>query len=199
MTRRLSSVLYGGVLFLIALLALWVHFPWEGAARYALARTTPRLAEQGFALLYDDIVVEGRMFPRFTFVNLSLASPLLTLREGRLVVTPHPTASLLERRGVCAVSLSGGDMRMLGGKGAAWRSGSFRLVAGSGGVALEQVDIKGEFAASGYIAVSPATAKITEADLRLKIPAELDPALNALTSILPLAREGSAGEWRVHR
>lgn len=186
-------------MLLVLFLALWVNFPWEGAARYALARTAPRLAEQGFSLLYDDIAVEGRFFPRFTFVNLSLASPLLTLREGRLVVTPHPTASLLERRGVCAVSLSGGEMRMLGGKGAAWRGGSFRLVAGSAGVALERVDIKGDFAASGHIAVSPATAKITEADLRLKVPVELDPALNALTSLLPLVRESSVGEWRIRR
>ena len=90
-------------------------------------------------------------------------------------------------------------MRMLGGKGAAWRGGSFRLVAGSAGVALEQVDIKGDFAASGRVVVSPATARITEADLRLKVPVELDPALNALTSLLPFARDGSAGEWRMRR
>lgn len=198
MTRRLSSLLYWGTLFLLFLFALWVHFPWEGAAQYVLARVAPRLAEQGFSLLYDDIAVEGRSIPRFTLVNLSLASPLLTLREGRLELSPRPMTSLLRRRLVCSVALSGGDVRVLGGKGASWRGGSFSLAAGGDGVALEQIDVRGDFSASGRIAVAPASARITAADLHLKAPTELDAALGALKAILPLEQDPSGG-WRVRR
>lgn len=177
-----------------------VFFPWRSVGDYAAAKGLATAASNGVYASIQSYSSDGLFDKQFMYRGVIADFPVFRFSAGDVVVDPLMLRSILKFTPTCTVKLGKGEIIPLTRQKLAWKSGSMNVALGKDTVSITEIWLTGDFSARGFLEVSKETGKIARANLTLKVPADMDRALEIFGSngILPLTKIRD-GEWKVER
>lgn len=177
------------VVFTIALIiGIIVYFPKEEAARSALSFAAEHL--RGTRIEWTDIAAADGILVQNLRVNGSINVQFSSAEFIVMIID-----SIKSLAPTVHVNFKGCSVQI----GTTWSLGDGRVKVSVGreGITLTDLRTNGDIALNGSMTVNPSTQKITSANVRVSVPAELEQHLNMLSSFLPLVNDG--GRWYLRR
>jgi hypothetical protein len=184
----IAGLLIGTVLF----------FPWKELSSMVLAEGFDVAAKNGIYASVKESSCEGILDKNFVYNGLTIDFPLFRFYTSELSVDPGMISSLLHHDVRAAVNLGRGEITPVTRQKLEWTEGSVNVTAGRDSVSVSDIDIRGKVSVSGYMEISRANGKISHARLTLKVPAEMDRAIQMLgSSGMFSVSKIKDGEWRI--
>lgn len=182
------------------LLGLWLFFPWNALCDYSAAAGLRLAAENGIYASIQSNTTDGIFNKAFVYNGIQADFPVFRAFVRELRVEPSVISSLSSGELKCAVTFGRGELVPVTRQKLEWQSGGATITLGKDSAAVSDIDVKGKFSASGFIEISKATGKLSRAALTLKIPPEMDRAMQLLgtSGMIPVRKIGD-GEWMVER
>lgn len=185
-------------IFAIALVcSLWVFAPWGKIGEYVVLSAEQRAAASGINVRHSSVAGSWSG----PTINVNDFSAKVMFGGGSfktITVSPAITDSVMSFSPVIYVSFTGGEVSMPGGAAASLGSGSFELSTSGGLIMISNLRSSGELILDGYVVIDPASAKIDNADMKIKAPDSLKQALSSMKAFLPLSEEQD-GSWKLKR
>jgi len=174
--------------------------PWDSLADYAVARGLARAAENGIYGVVREVGTEGLIDKEFVCRGLQLDFPVFRVAADDMSVNPAVLHALFTGRPEASVTFGRGELVPVTRQKLEWNSGSASVSVRNGVVSLSDIEFTGKFSARGFLDFSTETNRITRANLTVKVPEDMDRALQMLggSGMLPISKV-RAGEWKVER
>ena len=179
---------------------IFLFLPWDSFADYAVVRGLERAAENGIYGVVRETDTEGFFNRVFVCRDIQLDFPVFRFVAREMSVDPAMLGTLLSRTPAASVSFGRGELTPVTRQKLEWNSGYADVSVKNGVVSLSNIEFTGKFSAHGFLDFSTESRRIMRANLTVKVPEDMDRALQMLGSggVLPLSKI-RAGEWKVSR
>ncbi|MDO4952602.1 MAG: type II secretion system protein GspN [Synergistaceae bacterium] len=187
------------ICFLVFLLGCVLFFPWNAVQSYAVTRIFRIAANNGVYVSAQNSPTEGLLDKKFVCSRVLADFPLLRFKTDRIAVNPAIFRTLCGKPSAL-VEIGSGSLTLITKQQLSWNSGVMQLSAEKDTVSLRDVNVSGEFSAEGFAEFSLGSGEIRRAQLALKVPAEVENALEMLSKGMVKGLEKTApGNWRLVR
>jgi len=175
---------------------LGLFFPLQEAVDWGVALLIREGDRRGIEITVRNATAGGGWIPSLTLESIEGRSPLFSARSRGVELRWNPLP-LLGGRGAFVLSWEEGGVEAFG-KEASWEGGQTQVELTPGTGRFLALELRGELQARGDATLDLVASRISAADMRLKVPGELDGVLEAAAAFLPLQKE-SEGQWHLVR
>ena len=178
----------------------FLFLPWNQLADYAVVRGLDRAAQNGIYGVVRETGTEGFFDRQLVCRGVQLDFPVFRFTAREVSVDPALLSTLLSRTPAASVTFGRGELTPVTRQKLEWNSGTADVSVKNGVVSLSNIEFTGKFSARGFLDFSLESKRIARANLTVKVPEDLDRALQMLAGggVLPLSKI-RAGEWKVSR
>lgn len=182
------------------LCGLLIFFPWQPLAGTAASTATSVAAENGIFLTVAGSEVSGLFSKSFTYRGVNADFPVFRFSAGEISITPAILSSLFSPTKSCRLAMGRGSVVPVTRQAFEWNGGTADVSLTPQSLMIENIAFTGKTAVTGFAELSRETGKLTRAKMLIKVPAELDRALEMAgkMGMAPLTKVKS-GEWRIER
>jgi len=175
-----------------------IFFPWQELSSLAMAKGFDVAAKNGIYASVRGNSCEGVLDKSFVYNGLTIDFPLFRFYTNELRVDPEMISSLLHHDARASIEFGSGEITPVTRQKLEWNGGSANVTAGSDSISVSDIDIRGKVSASGYVEISRASGRMSHARLTLKVPSEMDRAMQMLgSSGMFSVSKIKDGEWRI--
>ena len=182
------------------LCGLLAFFPWQPLAGTAASTAASVAAENGIFLTVAGSEVSGLFSKSFTYRGVNADFPVFRFSAGEISITPAILSSLFSPTKSCRLAMGRGSVVPVTRQAFEWNGGTADVSLTPQSLMIENIAFTGKTAVTGFAELSRETGKLTRAKMLIKVPAELDRALEMAgkMGMAPLTKVKS-GEWRIER
>jgi len=196
---KFFKVLMKAFIFIVGLLvSLWVFMPWGKIGEYAVLSAERIATSRGIVNARHTSVSGSWRGPTIRINDFTARNALGGGEFKVLSLSPSFMQSIIQFSPVVSVSFTGAKLLLPGGNETGMDSGKVDLSLKKGILLLKNLKSTGELSFEGFVAIDTNGNKIETADLMIKPPQKIEPALNLMKTMLPLTQE-STGQWRLKR
>ncbi|MCE5202224.1 MAG: hypothetical protein LLF78_06915 [Synergistaceae bacterium] len=195
--RRSILILCGILGFFVGLL---IFLPFDAVCDYLMVKVLGRAAENGIYASVQYHSAEGIFNKEFVCRGIQADFPVFRFSSSEVRIAPSFIRSLLSGSRICTVSTGRGDMVSVMRQKLEWTEGKADVAVDDDKVSISNIELNGNFSVRGFIEFSAATGVMEHANLMIKVPGEMDRALQMLGSggMIPISRI-KEGEWKVEK
>lgn len=200
MTNKKNIIKYALCGIAGLLLGVYLFLPWDGICGYFLALGQERLSGDGIYVTAREWRSEGIFNKVFVYDGVTADLPVVRFESREISVDPAMISTLFLRAPSCRLKFGRGSVTPMTRQKMEWTAGEASVRAEGGNLVIDDIYFAGKFSARGSLSVSASTGKLSGADLRLKLPADMDRAMQLLSKsgLLPLTNSGP-GQWTVKK
>ena len=179
---------------------LLIFFPWQPLAESAASMAASVAAENGIFLTAAASEVSGLFSKSFTYRGVNADFPVFRFSTGEITLTPAILSSLFSPAKSCRLVMGRGSVVPVTRQAFEWNGGTADISLTPQSLMIENIAFTGKTAVTGFAELSRETGKLTRAKMLIKVPAELDRALEMAgkMGMAPLTKV-KGGEWRIER
>ncbi|MDD7648590.1 type II secretion system protein GspN [Cloacibacillus porcorum] len=179
---------------------LLVFFPWSSLAGTSASMAMSAAAENGIFLTVASSGVSGLFSKSFIYNGVNADFPVFRFSAGEVTFTPSIISSLFSQTKSCRLEMGRGSLVPVTRQALEWNGGTADISLTPQSLMIENIAFTGKTSVTGFAELSRETGKLTRAKMLLKVPAELDRALEMAgkMGMVPLTKVKS-GEWRIER
>ena len=184
------------VLLLIGFSAgLWIFFPWQLVASYAITKGQRALAQNGFYLSVLNTEARGGLVPVIDLKGVSVEHSMMNMHLDRISIRILPLSSVMNMAPTVAINAGKSEIKAIGNINTGWEQGQMRLSISPAATQFSSIRLKGDIAAEGDLYWQ--RGKLSGGTLSVTTPPNLDGVLQPFSGNIPyLSAEGN-GKWRV--
>lgn len=190
------------IVYLLAGLAIGVFFffPWSALCDDFMARGLSAMSANGIYGVVRSNECRGLIDKVFAYENISVDFPAFRVTTRETLIDPLIFKTIFTASPSCRVTFGKGDFTPVTRQKVSWNSGEAKVKLKNGTFFVDEIKFLGDFSVSGSISFSTKNRGIQNADLRLKLPAEMDRPMQLISGsgVLPITKT-SSGEWRVKK
>lgn len=175
-------------------------FPWNAVCDYVMAKGLSVAAENGIYGTVQDNYTEGFLDREFVYRGVQADFPVFRLTSREIHVNPAVFSTIFKAAPTASLTFGRGEITPVTRQKLEWNSGAANVSVKSGIMSVRDIEFTGKFSARGFVEFSAETGKISRANLTLKVPEDMDRAIQMLgtTGMLPVSKIRS-GEWKVEK
>ena len=179
---------------------LLLFFPWSTLAGTLASAAANVAAENGIFLTISSSETSGLFSKSFTHSGVNADFPVFRFSAVEVTVTPSIISSLFSETKSCRLEMGRGSVVPVTRQAFEWNGGTADISITPQSLMIENIALAGKTSATGFAELSRETGKLTRAKMLIKVPAELDRALEMAgkMGMAPLTKVKS-GEWRIER
>jgi hypothetical protein len=197
--RRGAKIACAAALFAGLITGLFIFFPWNAAATFAVNGAMDKAARSGIYITAGDRYIEGATSKTVVLRSVKADFPVFSVSLSELRITPSLLTLLFGGARFDVKTGRGALVPMMGEK-LEWMSSEAAVAENGGNLSVSDIKMTGKLSASGFLELSPEKGKITKADLKIKSPPEADMMFRmaAASGLIPIS-SAKPGEWRIER
>ena len=194
--KTLKTLLIGLAGFVLGAI---LFMPWNAVNDYIMAKGLERAAENGIYASVRSCETDGLFDKQFIYRGITADFPVFRFVTSDITVDPYILKTLASSPS-STVEIGRGYILPVTRQKLEWTSGTAKISVSGTTISATEINFTGKFSVAGFMDFSTDTGKISRAKMTLKVPAELDRALQMVQAggLLPLSQTGP-GEWKVER
>ncbi len=182
------------------LLAGFLFFPWDAIGDCLMARGLAVAAKNGIYAAVGSNFTQGIADKEFVYQKVTADFPVFRFSASQMTVNPEILRTLVAAKPSCTIEFGRGEIIPVTRQKLEWVSGAAEISVSNGIISVSEIDFKGKLSANGFLEISMETGRMSRANMTLKVPTEMDRALEMLggSGVMPITKI-KAGEWKVER
>ena len=176
-----------------------LFMPWNALNDYIMAKGLERAAENGIYASVRSCETEGLLDKQFIYRGIIADFPVFRFAASDVTIAPHILKTIASSPSA-TVEIGRGYILPITRQKLEWTSGTAKISVSGTTISATEISFTGKFSARGFMDFSTETGKISRAKMVLKVPVEMDRALQMVQAggLLPLSQT-APGEWKVER
>lgn len=197
---RSKALKYAAYLIAGLFLGFFLFFPWNSLCDYCMTMGLGNLSANGIYGVVRSNECQGMFDKIFTYKGISVDFPAFRVTIREIQLDPSVLKTIFTISPSCRITLGRGNFTPVTRQKVQWNSGEAKVRLKNGVLYIEEIQFLGDFAASGAISFSAQNHNIVNANLTVKLPAEMDRPMQLIagSGVLPITKI-SSGEWRIRK